>query len=45
MVWPIAVSGEIAVSGGMHLVGESPNNYYFKREMQHEDQFHDIPFS
>ncbi len=35
----------IPVSGGMHLVGETSYNYYFEREMQHEDQLPDIPFS
>ncbi len=35
----------IPVSGGMHLVGEASYNYYFEREMQHEDQLPDLPFS
>lgn len=35
----------IPVSGGMHLVGEASYNYYFEREMQHEDQLPDLPFT
>ena len=35
----------IPVAGGMNLVGEASYNYYFEREMQHEDQLPDIPFS
>ncbi|MFX1513270.1 MAG: SDR family NAD(P)-dependent oxidoreductase [Promethearchaeota archaeon] len=36
---------EIPVAGGMQLVGETSYNYYFEREMQHEDQLPDIPFT
>ncbi|MFX0122542.1 MAG: SDR family NAD(P)-dependent oxidoreductase [Candidatus Hodarchaeota archaeon] len=35
----------IPVTGGMHLVGESSFYYYFEREMMHEDQLPDIPFT
>ncbi|MFX1516209.1 MAG: SDR family NAD(P)-dependent oxidoreductase [Promethearchaeota archaeon] len=35
----------IPVSGGMHLVGEASYNYYFEREMRHEEQLPDIPFT
>jgi NAD(P)-dependent dehydrogenase (short-subunit alcohol dehydrogenase family) len=35
---------EIPVTGGMHLVGEASYNYYFEKEMRHEDQLPDIPF-
>ena len=36
---------EIPVSGGMHLVGEISYNYYFEREMGHEEQLPDVPFT
>ncbi|MFX0115875.1 MAG: SDR family NAD(P)-dependent oxidoreductase [Candidatus Hodarchaeota archaeon] len=36
---------EIPVSGGMHLVGEASYNYYFEKEMQHEDKLPDVPFA
>ena len=36
---------EIPVSGGMHLVGETSYNYYFEREMMHEENLPDIPFA
>ncbi|MHA1227887.1 MAG: SDR family NAD(P)-dependent oxidoreductase [Candidatus Hodarchaeales archaeon] len=36
---------EIPVAGGMHLVGETSYNYYFEKEMQHEDQLPDVPFT
>ncbi|MFX1252181.1 MAG: SDR family NAD(P)-dependent oxidoreductase [Promethearchaeota archaeon] len=36
---------EIPVAGGMHLVGEASYNYYFEREMGHEDQLPDVPFA
>ncbi|MHA1971498.1 MAG: SDR family NAD(P)-dependent oxidoreductase [Candidatus Hodarchaeales archaeon] len=35
----------IPVAGGMHLVGETSYNYYFEKEMQHEDQLPDVPFT
>ncbi|MFX0013131.1 MAG: SDR family NAD(P)-dependent oxidoreductase [Promethearchaeota archaeon] len=35
----------IPVTGGMHLVGEASLYYYFEREMQHEEQLPDIPFT
>lgn len=35
----------IPVTGGMHLVGEASLYYYFEREMRHEDQLPDIPFT
>ncbi|MFX0065372.1 MAG: SDR family NAD(P)-dependent oxidoreductase, partial [Candidatus Hermodarchaeota archaeon] len=36
---------EIPVAGGMQLVGEASYNYYFEREMGHEDQLPDVPFA
>ncbi|NHJ01133.1 MAG: SDR family oxidoreductase [Candidatus Heimdallarchaeota archaeon] len=36
---------EIPVTGGMHLVGETSYNYYFEREMTHEENLPDIPFT
>jgi NAD(P)-dependent dehydrogenase (short-subunit alcohol dehydrogenase family) len=35
----------IPVAGGMQLVGEASYNYYFEREMMHEEQLPDVPFS
>ena len=35
----------IPVTGGMHLVGEASIYYYFEREMRHEEQLPDIPFT
>jgi NAD(P)-dependent dehydrogenase (short-subunit alcohol dehydrogenase family) len=35
---------EVPVTGGMHLVGEASYNYFFEREMKHEEQLPDIPF-
>ncbi|MHA2203296.1 MAG: SDR family NAD(P)-dependent oxidoreductase [Candidatus Hodarchaeales archaeon] len=35
----------IPVTGGMHLVGEASLYYYFEREMRHEEQLPDIPFT
>ena len=33
---------EIPVTGGMHLVGETSYNYYFEREMMHEENLPDV---
>ena len=35
----------IPVAGGMQLVGETSYNYYFEREMRHEENLPDIPFT
>ncbi|MFX0171353.1 MAG: SDR family NAD(P)-dependent oxidoreductase [Candidatus Hodarchaeota archaeon] len=35
---------EVPVTGGMHLVDETSYNYFFEREMRHEEYLPDIPF-
>ena len=35
----------IPVAGGMQLVGETSYNYYFEKEMMHEEELPDMPFT